>query len=127
MQASSVKPVPVPCPAKARLQQRPLLNCEQALDLEALFEVLANDTRLRLIHEVARREEVCVTDLADALDMKPQAVSNQLQRLLDKGIVAARRHGNNVFYRIVDNCVMILLEHGLCLIEETAKRAEKPL
>lgn len=127
MQASSVKPVPVPCPAKARLQQRPLLNCEQALDLEALFEVLANDTRLRLIHEVARREEMCVTDLADALDMKPQAVSNQLQRLLDKGIVAARRNGNNVFYRIVDNCVMILLEHGLCLIEETAKRAEKPL
>ena len=63
--------------------------------------------------------------LAEALEMKPQAVSNQLQLLLDKGIVAARRNGNNVFYRIADNCVMILLEHGLCLIEETAKRAGK--
>jgi len=115
--------VPTPCPAKASLRQRPLLTSEQALGVEALFEVLANDTRLRLIHEIARREEVCVIDLAAAVEMRPQAVSNQLQRLLDKGILASRRAGNNVFYRIVDNCVMILLEHGLCLIEETAKRS----
>ncbi len=42
--------------------------------------------------------------------------------LQDKGIVAGRRNGNNVYYRIVDNCVIVLLERGLCLIEETAKR-----
>lgn len=117
--------VPAPCPEKQSLQERPLLSSEQAIDVEALFAVLANDTRLRLIHEVARQDEVCVIDLAAALEMKPQAVSNQLQRLLDKGIVAARRNGNNVFYRIVDHCVMILLEHGLCLIEESAKRVGK--
>lgn len=116
---------PAPCPEKGCLRERPLISTEQALEVEALFEVLASDTRLRLIHEVARNEEICVSDLANALEMKPQAVSNQLQRLLDKGIVAARRDGNNVFYRIVDNCVMILLERGLCLIEETAKRSGK--
>ena len=116
---------PIPCPEKESLRERLLLSIEQAIEVEALFEVLANDTRLRLIHEVARRNEVCVIDLAAALEMKPQAISNQLQRLLDKGIVAARRNGNNMFYRIVDNCVMILLEHGLCLIEEAARRAGK--
>lgn len=114
---------PAACPAKGSLRDRPLISFDVATDLEALFEVLANDTRLRLLHEVARREEVCVGDLADALEMKPQAVSNQLQRLLDKGIVGARRNGNHVLYRIVDNCVLILLDRGLCLIEETAKRA----
>ncbi|VTS06945.1 ArsR/SmtB family transcription factor [Tuwongella immobilis] len=115
---------PEPCPVKASLQQRPLLGCEQALQVEALFDVLANDTRLRLIHAIARQNEACVNDLAEALEMKPQAVSNQLQRLLDQGIVATRRQGNYIFYRIVDRCVMILLEHGLCLIEENAKRAK---
>lgn len=125
MAKRSVGKVPVPCTEKASLRERPLISCEQAIEVEVLFEVLANDTRLRLIHEIARREEVCVIDLAATLEMKPQAISNQLQRLLDKGIVAARRNGNNVFYRIVDNCVMILLERGLCLIEETAKRAGK--
>jgi DNA-binding transcriptional ArsR family regulator len=112
-----------PCPAKAGLKQRPQMTHEQALAVETLFEVLANDTRLRLLHEIARRDEACTTALAEALEMKPQAVSNQLQRLQDKGIVAGRRDGNNVYYRIVDDCVVILLERGLCLIEEAAKRA----
>jgi DNA-binding transcriptional ArsR family regulator len=98
---------------------------EQALTMEALFEVLANDTRLRLLHEIAVRDEACTSELAEALEMKPQAISNQLQRLQDKGIVAGRRNGNNVHYRIVDQCVVILLERGLCLIEEAAKRAKR--
>lgn len=115
-------PLPEPCPAKASLRDRPLISCEQASEVEAVFEVLANDTRLRILHEIARQSEACVTDIASALEMKPQAVSNQLKRLLDKRIVASRRNANNVFYRIVDNCVLILLERGLCLIEETAKR-----
>ncbi len=111
------------CPAKAGLQQRPLMTEEQAIDVEALFAVLANDTRLRLLHQIAKCEEACTTDLSEALEMKPQAVSNQLQRLQDKGIVGRRRDGNNVYYRIVDRCVIVLLERGLCLIEEAAKRA----
>lgn len=111
-----------PCPVKARLKQRPPLTGEQALAIEALFSVLANDTRLRLLSEIARRDEACTTELAEALEYKPQAISNQLQRLQDKGIVASRRSGNNVYYRIVDDCVVILLERGLCLIEEAGKR-----
>jgi DNA-binding transcriptional ArsR family regulator len=97
---------------------------EQALAVQALFGVLANDTRLRLLHEIARRDEVCTSELAEALEMTPQAVCNQLQRLQDKGIVAGQRNGNNVYYRIVDHCVVILLERGLCLIEEAAKRSQ---
>lgn len=114
-----------PCTPKARLRERPRISNEQALSLESLFAVLANDTRLRLLHEIALHGEICVTDLADALEMKPQAVSNQLQRLSDKGIVGARRERNNVYYRILDRCVIILMERGLCLIEETVKRKER--
>jgi DNA-binding transcriptional ArsR family regulator len=114
---------PKPCPAKASLSQRPRMDYDQAAAVESLFGVLANDTRLRLLQEIASRDAVCTTDLAAALEMKPQAISNQLQRLQDKGIVAGQREGNNVYYRIVDNCVVILLERALCLIEETQKRS----
>ena len=116
---------PKPCPEKASLENRPPISSEQALSLEGLFQVMANDTRLRMLHAIARQGEIRVTDLAEALDMKPQAVSNQLQRLSDRGIVGFRREGNNTYYRIVDSCVIILLERGLCLIEETAKRKER--
>ncbi|XZE21492.1 ArsR/SmtB family transcription factor [Pirellulaceae bacterium SH449] len=98
------------------------MSYEQAVAVEALFEVLANDTRLRLLHEIAVKDEATPMELAEALEMKVQAISNQLQRLQDKRIVAGRREGNNVYYRIVDHCVIDLLERGLCLIEEDAKR-----
>jgi len=95
------------------------MSCEQAIEIETLFEVLANDTRLRMLHLIVKEGEAWTTDLAAGLEMKPQAVSNQLRRLQDRGIVAGRRSGNNVFYRLV----VILLERALCLIEESNERS----
>lgn len=113
-----------PCPPKPALKDRPLLTPEQAAELEDLFKVLANDTRLRLLHTIAKHAEICVSDLAGSVEMKPQAVSNQLQRLSDMGIIASRREGNNIYYHVVDPCVLALLDHGLCLIED-AKQETK--
>lgn len=106
------------CPPKTALKDRPLLTPIQAGGLASVFKVLANDTRLRLLHAVVRAGEICVTDLADSLGMKPQAVSNQLQRLADLGILACRRDGKSIFYRLVDLCVMSMLDQALCLTEE---------
>ncbi len=113
------KPNPI-CPLKPALKERPLLTPIQAGGLASVFKVLANDTRLRLLHAVVRAGEICVTDLADSLGMKPQAVSNQLQRLADLGILASRREGKSIFYRLVDLCVMSLLDQALCLTEEAS-------
>ena len=99
------------------VQHRPLISSEDASQLMRLFKVFANDTRLRLLHALVREGELCVTDLALAVGMKPPAVSNQLQRLVDRGILGSRRNGNNIHYRVVDPCVPVLLERGLCLIE----------
>jgi DNA-binding transcriptional ArsR family regulator len=83
--------------------------------------MLANDTRLRLLHALERAGELCVNDLAAELGLKPQAVSNQLQRLADRRIVAARREGTRLYYRIADPCVTGLLDLGLCLLEESGR------
>jgi len=99
------------------VEQQPLMTAETAAELMRLFKVFANDTRLRLLHALVREGELCVTDLAQAVEMKPQAVSNQLQRLVDRGMLGARRVGSNIFYHVVDPCVPVLLERGLCLIE----------
>ncbi len=112
-----------PCPPKPALSDRALLSRRQAGDLAGLFKVLANDTRLRLLHALTRRGELCVNDLTEAVEMKPQAVSNQLQRLVDRGILGSRRDGNQIFYRIVDSCVPALLDQGLCLTEDAQERS----
>ena len=110
------------CPPKPALSDRPLLSLSLALELEQIFKVLGNDTRLRLLHALVRAGEMCVNDLAEELGMKPQAISNQLQRLSDQGIVSARRDGNNVHYTIIDPCVVTLLDQGLCLAEDAKGR-----
>lgn len=104
--------------SRALLRDRPLLTPIQAGGLAAVYKVLANDTRLRLLHALVRADELCVTALAAAVGMRPQAVSNQLQRLSDLGILTARRDGKNVVYRLVDLCVSGLLEQGWCLMDE---------
>lgn len=114
------------CPPKPALRQRPLLTPIQAGGLAAVFKVMANDTRLRLLHAIVRADEVCVTDLAAAVGMKPQAVSNQLQRLSDLGILTHRREGKSIIYRLVDPCVMTLLDQGLCLMEDANDRNTWP-
>ena len=64
-----------------------MLSSAQGGELAGLFKVLANNTRLSLLHAIVIAGEICVSDLAEAVGMKTQAVSNQLQRLLDMGIL----------------------------------------
>lgn len=112
------------CSPKPSLSERPILSVEQASELQDLFKVLANDTRLRLLHALARSEEMRVTELGNALGMRPQAVSNQLQRLSDRGILTSRRKGNSVYYRMADPCIPMVLEYGLCLAEDSKERKQ---
>ncbi len=57
--------------------------------------------------------EVCVGDLADALEMSQSAVSHQLRYLRELNLVATRRDGKHVFYRLDDDHVRGLLAQGL--------------
>jgi DNA-binding transcriptional ArsR family regulator len=110
------------CPSKPKLEERQLISPGQATELEALFKILGNTTRLRMLHALVRANDMTVTELSESVHMKPQAVSNQLQRLVDRGILASKRNGNNVHYRIIDPCVMNLLDQGLCLLEDAKER-----
>lgn len=113
---------PCACAQKPLVENRPLLGAAESKQLEGLFKMLANGTRLRLLHALVRGGEVCPSELAQTIGMKPQATSNQLQRLTERGILGSRRHGHQVYYRIVDPCVVRLLDYGLCLSEDAVGR-----
>jgi DNA-binding transcriptional ArsR family regulator len=105
------------CQEPDTLHERSLLSPILAGQLGGLFKVLSNDTRLRLLHELIRTQEACVSDISQALGMSQQAISNQLQRLVDWRIVGSRREGNNIHYRLVNPCVRDLLARALCCVE----------
>src|SRR5688500_4694193 len=85
------------CTPRPALKDRPLLSFVQGVTVAALFKLLGNDTRVRLLHHIVRSGEATVTDMAKTLGLKPQAVSNQLVRLSDTGMIAHRRDGNHIY------------------------------
>jgi ArsR family transcriptional regulator len=69
------------------------------VDAELLFRALADRTRLRLLNLMAD-EEVCVCFLVEALAMSQPKISRHLAYLRRAGIVAARREGKWMHYRL---------------------------
>lgn len=101
----------------AALAERALISEPEVGELAKLFRVLASETRLRILHAIAKADEASVNEIAGAVDASAQTVSNHLQRMADQQIVASRREGNRIIYRLIDPCVGGLIELGLCLQE----------
>ena len=69
-------------------------------DLVTLFNALADRTRLRLLNLLAGGE-LCVCYFVELLDEAQPKISRHLAYLRRAGIVAARRDGKWMHYRIV--------------------------
>ena len=66
----------------------------------AAFAALAHDTRLRLLHRLARAgaEGMAAGDIADALGVSPSNISFHLKELERAGLISARRNARQIFY-----------------------------
>ncbi len=80
--------------------------------LSQLFKAMADPGRLRILHALAKRE-MCVCDLAALLRVSESAVSHQLRLLRTLKLVANRREGTVLYYRLKDHHVTILLSIAL--------------
>ena len=65
-------------------------------DLAELFKIFGDSTRIRILF-VLFEAEVCVCDLAAALNMTQSAISHQLRILKQSRLVKSRREGKSVF------------------------------
>jgi ArsR family transcriptional regulator len=68
-------------------------------DMELLFRALADRTRLRLLNLMGD-DEVCVCFLVEALKLTQPKISRHLAYLRRAGIVASRRQGKWMHYRL---------------------------
>ena len=86
-------------------------------DLAELFKVFGDSTRIRILF-VLFEAEVCVCDLASALNMTQSAISHQLRILKQNKLVKSRREGKSVFYSLADDHVRTIVDQGREHIEE---------
>jgi ArsR family transcriptional regulator len=79
----------------------PLVSkAENNFSLDLLFRALADPTRLRLLNLIADRE-ICVCYFVEILRISQPKVSRHLAYLRRAGIVASRREGKWMHYRLV--------------------------
>lgn len=88
----------------------------------AALQVLANPDRLLLMCHLTHGEH-CVNELQAAVDIQQPTLSQQLGVLRKKGLVATRKKGKYVYYRVADKTVHALLGtlYALYCKQPTAK------
>ena len=80
--------------------------------LAQVYKALGDPTRLKILIAL-RGDEMCVCDLAAFLCLSESAVSHQLRRLKDLGLVKNRRDGQVLYYSLDDDHVAELIRVGL--------------
>ena len=80
-------------------------------DLAELFKVFGDSTRIRILF-VLFETEVCVCDLAQALNMTQSAIYHQLRILKQNKLVKNRREGKSIFYSLADDHVRTIIAQG---------------
>lgn len=81
-------------------------------DIAELFKGFADPTRVHILSLLAR-QELCVTDIAEAVDISQSAISHQLRILKQMHLIKFRREGKNILYSLADDHVLTILQMGL--------------
>jgi DNA-binding transcriptional ArsR family regulator len=80
------------------------------------MQALATPSRVRILGRL-RNGPLSVTELANAVDMDPSAVSQQLRVLRHLDFVVGRRDGRRVVYDLYDDHVAHLLDEAISHVE----------
>ena len=82
-----------------------------------LFKGFADPTRVHILTLLQERE-LCVTEIAEAVELSQSAISHQLRILKQMHLIKFRREGKNIWYSLADdhvkNILQMGLEHVLC-------------
>jgi DNA-binding transcriptional ArsR family regulator len=98
--------------ARVRDIRQYLLDRPTAIRLAQTFKALSDPTRVRIISALADCE-LCVHELAAALEMTHSAVSHQLGTLREMRLVKFRKEGRHVFYALDDDHISDLFHQAL--------------
>ena len=77
-----------------------------------LFKGFADPTRVHILWLLAG-QELCVTEISEAVELSQSAISHQLRLLKQMHLVKFRRDGKNVLYSVADDHVRTILKMGM--------------
>jgi DNA-binding transcriptional ArsR family regulator len=100
-------------PQRVAAARERLPTVEEGDRLTSVLSLMADPTRARLLYALDVVEELCVGDLALALRATEDGVSYALRVLRTAGLVARRKEGRIVYYRLAEGFPEPLRQHCL--------------
>src|SRR5262249_54009486 len=91
-----------------------------------LFRAMGDGPRLHLL-DLLKQGELGVTEIVAAVNEKFSTVSQRLRILRGEGLIARRREGTHVFYRLADRHVVDLIRNALAHADELEARPAQTL
>lgn len=85
---------------------------ETLVQIAELFKAFGDPTRVEILSILAK-QELCVNDISQAVDLSQSAISHQLRILKQIHLIKCRREGKNILYSLADDHVHTILETGL--------------
>jgi DNA-binding transcriptional ArsR family regulator len=91
--------------------------------LVGLLSLMSDPVRLRILYALDVSEELCVGDLALALDVNEDQVGYALRLLRSNGLVRTRKEGRVVYNRLAADFPEALREHCLHQLVSISRQA----
>ena len=89
-------------PKRVAAARKQLIAADEAGDLAELFRVLGDPVRARVVSALSGGGELCVGDVALAIDASENTVSYALGVLRRARLVERQRRGREIYYRLAD-------------------------
>ena len=91
----------------------PPLDEHIAAHVAELFRAFSDTSRVRILYALTTRGEMNVGALAEIVGISESAVSHHMRGLRQMHLVAARRDGKEVYYRVEDDHIKALFQQGV--------------
>jgi ArsR family transcriptional regulator len=95
----------------------PILDEHTAAHVAELFRAFSDTSRVRIVSVLVGRE-LNVGALAELVGISESAISHHLRGLRQMGLVAVRRDGKEVYYRIEDEHIIALFGQGVNHVQQ---------
>lgn len=73
-------------------------------DIADFFSIFCDETRIKMLSALAITE-MCVSDMAETLELNQSTVSHQLKLLRQSDMVKYRRDGKVIYYSLSNKCI----------------------
>jgi DNA-binding transcriptional ArsR family regulator len=102
---------------KVEKVRKALKSAEAVATLAETFKILGDPTRIKIAFALSK-EELCVCDIANLLNVSQSAVSHSLRTLRQMKLVRFRKEGKIAYYTLDDEHIAHLLDEGFRHVEE---------